>query len=38
MTVEQTVEKIVDLLDEAADTLPWEVDADNDGHLTKLRP
>lgn len=35
MTVEQTVEKIVDLLDEAADTLPWEVDADNDGHLTK---
>lgn len=22
-------------MDEAADTLPWEVDADNDGHLTK---
>ena len=35
MTVEQTVEKIVNLLDEAAGVLPWEVDAANDGHLTK---
>ncbi len=35
MTVEQTVEKIVNLLDEAAGVLPWEVSADNDGHLTK---
>lgn len=35
MTVEQTVEKIVNLLDEAASALPWEVDAANDGHLTK---
>ena len=35
MTVEQTVEKIVNLLDEAAGVLTWEVDAANDGHLTK---
>lgn len=35
MTVEQTVEKIVNLLNEAAASLPWEVNADNDGHLTK---
>lgn len=34
MTVEETVQKIVGLLDAAASVLPWEVDAANDGRMT----
>ena len=35
MTVEETVSRIVTLLDEAAAVLPWSVDAANDGRMTK---
>ena len=34
MTVEETVQKIIGLLDAAASVLPWQVDADNDGRMT----
>lgn len=34
MTVQETVDKIVSLLDEAASVLPWEVDAAEDGRVT----
>ena len=34
MTVEETVQKIVGLLDAAASVLPWQVNADNDGRMT----
>lgn len=34
MTVEETVNKIVELLDETAKKLPWSVDAADDGRMT----
>ncbi|WP_448778038.1 RagB/SusD family nutrient uptake outer membrane protein [Bacteroides congonensis] len=34
MTVEQTVNKIVELLDDAAGVLPWYASADEEGHMT----
>lgn len=34
ITVEETVQKIIGLLDAAASVLPWQVDADNDGRMT----
>ena len=35
MTIEESVLKISQLIDEAADMLPWEVDAADDGRMTK---
>ena len=36
MTVEETVDKIVSLLDEVAAVLPWKVSETDDGRMTKI--